>query len=79
MPPPAGARKGLPYNADALPLRTTRMGLYEEMVICSGPRTPALKGRPEQGSPGASTQRANPMPVTAASVSVAVLARASFD
>jgi len=27
LPPPAGARKGLPYKADAVPLRITRTGL----------------------------------------------------
>ena len=50
MTPPAGALKGLSYKAAAVRLRTTRMGLYEEMVICSGPRTQALKGRPEQAT-----------------------------
>jgi len=33
LPPPAGARKGLPYNADAVPLRTTRADLHTTTVI----------------------------------------------
>jgi len=28
LPPPAGARKGLPYKAAAVCLRTTRMDFY---------------------------------------------------
>ena len=32
LPPPAGARKGLPYKATAVPLRTTRTGLHQMAV-----------------------------------------------
>jgi len=41
LSPPAGARKGLPYNADAVRLRTTREDVHKKAVICSGPRTQA--------------------------------------
>ena len=40
MPPPAGARKGLPYKADAVPLRATRTDLYGKRVIAVTPLFP---------------------------------------
>ena len=32
MPPPVGARKGLPYRADAVPLRATRPDLPKKII-----------------------------------------------
>jgi len=40
LPPPAGARKGLPYKSNAVPLRTTLPDLTKMMTICLGPQDP---------------------------------------
>ena len=45
MPPPAGARKGLPYNADVVPLRTTRTDLYTASRLDKPPTAGRGTGR----------------------------------
>ncbi len=70
LPPPAGARKGLPYNAAAVPLRTTRTNLHGIVVICPGLRPSeisrshrrlllpqALKERPAASTPSLTVAR----------------------
>jgi len=55
LPPPAGARKGLPYNAAAVRLRTTRTDLNKMMAICLGPQDPKPSKIGRKVRPAAST------------------------